>query len=89
MVSKIYLIHYNYFKINYFILNKLLISGKIVMEKIEEIYNDNKLGINTKLDSIHKDIKRLMEEIQSRISRFDVSYFKKGIFKFNKYLYRR
>jgi DNA-binding transcriptional ArsR family regulator len=31
------------------------------MEKMEEIYNDNKLSIDTKLDSIHKDLKRLME----------------------------
>ena len=31
------------------------------MEKMDEIYNDNKLGIDAKLDSIHKDLKRLME----------------------------
>ena len=31
------------------------------MEKMEEIYNNNKLGIDAKLDSIHKDLKRLME----------------------------
>lgn len=31
------------------------------MEKIDEIYNDKQLGINAKLDSIHKDLKRLME----------------------------
>ena len=31
------------------------------MEKMEEIHNSNKLGIDAKLDSIHKDLKRLME----------------------------
>ena len=31
------------------------------MEKMDEIYNDNRLGIDAKLDSIHKDLKRLME----------------------------
>ena len=31
------------------------------MEKMEEIYSANKLGIDAKLDSIHKDLKRLME----------------------------
>jgi DNA-binding transcriptional ArsR family regulator len=31
------------------------------MEKMEEIYNDNKSSIDIKLDSIHKDLKRLME----------------------------
>ena len=31
------------------------------MEKMEDIYNDKQLGINAKLDSIHKDLKRLME----------------------------
>jgi DNA-binding transcriptional ArsR family regulator len=31
------------------------------MEKMDEIYNDKQLGIDAKLDSIHKDLKRLME----------------------------
>lgn len=39
----------------------ILIKEKIIMEKMEEIYSDNKLGIDAKLDSIHKDLKRLME----------------------------
>jgi predicted transcriptional regulator len=31
------------------------------MEKMEKIYSDNNPGIDAKLDSIHKDLKRLME----------------------------
>ena len=31
------------------------------MEKMDKIYNDTNLGIDAKLDSIHKDLKRLME----------------------------
>jgi len=38
------------------------------MEKMEEIHNSNKLGIDAKLDSIHKDLKRLMEDLTKNIS---------------------
>jgi hypothetical protein len=31
------------------------------MEKMKEIYNDNKLSIDNKLDSIHKDLKFLIK----------------------------
>ncbi len=31
------------------------------MEKVEEIYNEKMVDIDTKLDSIHQDLKRLME----------------------------
>ena len=31
------------------------------MEKVEEIYKEKMVDIDTKLDSIHQDIKRLME----------------------------
>ena len=38
------------------------------MEKMDKIYNDSNLGIDAKLDSIHNDLKRLMERSNQRIS---------------------
>ena len=37
------------------------------MEKVEEIYSEKIVDIDAKLDSIHQDIKRLMERSQKKI----------------------
>ena len=42
------------------------------MEKVEEIYSEKIVDIDAKLDSIHQDIKRLMEK--SNKEYLDLSY---------------
>jgi DNA-binding transcriptional ArsR family regulator/dsDNA-binding SOS-regulon protein len=64
MVSKIYLIHFNYLNDLYGLNRNLyyLLKEKFVyMEKVEIIGSEKMVDIDSKLESIHQDIKRLME----------------------------